>query len=67
MKELTQEDINRSIVNDIQPAVEKGATILGKAKPDPNIVTKVFKKLLSFVWSLICFPLLPVINMWRKA
>ena len=67
MKDVTQEDINRSIVNGVQPAVEKTATLLGRANPDPSIVTKMFTKLLKFIWSLVCFPFLPVINMWRKA
>ena len=67
MKEITQEDINRGIVNGVQPAVEHTAKLLGKAKPAPNFVNKVFAKLFKFIWSLICFPFLPVINMWRKA
>lgn len=67
MKDVTQEDINKGIVNGIQPAVEKTATLLGRAKPDPSMVTRLFTKLIKFIWSLVCFPFLPVINMWRKA
>ncbi len=71
MKDVTQEDINRSIMQTTKPVkdaiVEKGASIIGKAKPDPSLVTRLFTKLFKFIWSLVCFPFLPVINMWRKA
>jgi len=67
MREITQEDINRGIVNGVQPVVEKSAELLGRAKPAPDFVSKVFAKIFKFIWSLLCFPFLPVINMWRKS
>ena len=67
MKELTQEDINRGIVNGVQPAVDKAASVLGKARPAPNFVQRAITKLFSFIWGLLCMPFLPVINVWRRS
>ena len=67
MKNLTQEDINKGIVDAVTPLVEKGASIIGKAKPMPNIMQRSFAKLFAFIWGLICMPFIPVINIWRKS
>ena len=63
MKDITQKDVNEAIVSGVQPAIEKGASLLGKAKPAPSVINKIVTKFFSFVWSLICFPFLPIINM----
>ena len=67
MKTLTQEDINKGVVDAVTPLVEKGASIMGKAKPMPNILQKSFAKLFTFIWGLLCLPFLPIINVWRKS
>ena len=53
MKDITQKDVNEAIVSGVQPAIEKGASLLGKAKPAPSVINKIVTKFFSFVWSLI--------------
>ena len=67
MKDLTQNDINKSVIDAVTPLVEKSASVIGKAKPMPNILQRAFAKIFSFIWGLICMPFLPVINVWRKS
>ena len=67
MKDLTQEDINKGVVDAVTPIAEKTVTFIGKSKHTPNIISRAFTKLFKFIWGLICAPFLPVINIWRKA
>jgi len=67
MKDLTQNDINKSVIDAVTPAVEKTVSFMGKAKPMPNILQRGLTKLFKFIWGLLCLPFLPVINIWRKA
>jgi hypothetical protein len=67
MKDLTQEDINKGVVDAVTPAVEKTVSFMGRAKPMPNILQRGLTKLCKFIWGLLCLPFLPVINIWRKA
>jgi hypothetical protein len=67
MKNLTQEDINRGVVDAVTPIAEKTVSFMGKAKPMPNLIQRACTKLFTFIWGLICMPFLPVINIWRKS
>tara|TARA_R110002051_G_scaffold188799_1_gene258110 strand:+ start:60 stop:296 length:237 start_codon:yes stop_codon:yes gene_type:complete len=67
MKDLTQEDINKAVVDAVTPLAEKTATFMGKAKPMPNILQRAFTKIFTFIWGLICMPFIPVISIWRKS
>jgi len=67
MKDLTQEDINKGVVDVVTPLAEKTVSFMGKAKPMPNIIQRIFTKIFAFIWGLICMPFLPVINIWRKS
>jgi len=67
MKDLTQEDINKSVVDAVTPAVEKTVSFMGKAKPMPNILQRAVTKIFKVIWGILCLPFLPVINIWRKA
>ena len=67
MKDLTQEDINKQVVDAVTPLAEKTVSFMGKAKPMPNLIQRAFTKIFAFIWGLICMPFLPVINVWRKS
>jgi hypothetical protein len=71
VKDLTVEDVNRMIGENVTPVKQKATGMIGKLSFAPskvnNLVKKVFTKLFSFIWRLLCMPFMPVVNAWRKS